>query len=437
MFSGGDGRQALGKQGRTARRWHAHAVVRAARAGDRWPASIGRWIGSLDAADLNAVTLNRDLMLRRASVAANVLRQRSFAALVLSEDNVELDTAVWIAVARNLGIRSVIVPYTISNTAEFLESYVRHQPYQVSASRLNGLIARWFPQWTARHAGRYFVRSTPAKVLAAELLGLAPPNPWLLNSGHVDAIAVESSAMREYYLSAGIPARQLSAVGSLTDDVLAEGLRDAAARRASLEQELGLTAGRPLLLAALPPDQNTYDRPACEFSGFDDLIGFWGSTLAGLPGWNVVVRPHPKTRPERLGALRRHGVAISYDDTAGLIPPCDVYVAAVSATIRWAIACGKPVVNYDVYQYGYRDYERVEGVVLVNTRKDFVELVGRVTTDADYRAGLAGQQSQAAPDWAMLDGASGQRMIELLRGADVRPSLRPSTIAVTNRTSHR
>ncbi len=34
-----------------------------------------------------------------------------------------------------------------------------------------------------------------------------------------------------------------------------------------------------------------------------------------------------------------------------LVPLCSLYVASVSATIRWAIACGKPVVNYDVYRF--------------------------------------------------------------------------------------
>jgi hypothetical protein len=361
-------------------------------------------------------------MLKRAAVAAEVLAQRTYSAIVLSEENVELDTAVWVAVARRKGVRSIIVPFTISNTAEFIESYVGHAPYQVSANPQNRLVARLFPEWTERQKGHHFLRTHYAKVLAVERLGLTPPNPWLLNSGYVDAIAVESLAMHDYYRAAGIPEQQLVTTGSLTDDLMADVLRQAADKRRTLLQDLALPQDRPVLLAALPPDQKTYDRPGCEFCGFDDLIGFWGQTLAAAAGWNVIVRPHPKTRPEHLDALRRHGVAISYIDTAELVPLCDVYVAAVSATIRWAIACGKPVVNYDVYQYGYRDYEGVEAVRLVNTRAEFAREIERVTGDQAYRSKLTACQQRDANRWGMLDGQTGRRMRVLLgKGSDVQP----------------
>jgi hypothetical protein len=222
--------------------------------------------------------------------------------------------------------------------------------------------------------------------------------------------------MHQYYLDAGIPSGQLATTGSLSDDVISRVISDAPRGRRMLLDSLGLPQDRPLLLVALPPDQNTYDRPGCEFTDFDDLIGYWGQTVARAVGWNVVVRPHPKTRPERLEALRQYGITISYEDTAALVPLCDVYLAAVSATIRWAIACGKPVVNYDVYQYGYRDYEGVKGVQLVNTRREFAALLGRITSDDAYRMELAARQVRDAPQWGMLDGSSGRRIADELYG---------------------
>ena len=166
----------------------------------------------------------------------------------------------------------------------------------------------------------------------------------------------------------------------------------------------------------MPPDQNTYDRPGCEFSGFDDLIHFWAQSLSEVRGWNVVVRPHPKTAPERLNEVRRYGLAITYDDTAKLVPLCDLYVAAVSSTIRWAIACGKPVINFDVYQYNYRDYEGVEAVSLVNTRKEFRNLLQELTGNREQLAATAAIQQRVSGRWGCLDGMSGQRILALLRG---------------------
>ncbi len=119
------------------------------------------------------------------------------------------------------------------------------------------------------------------------------------------------------------------------------------------------------------------------------------------------------------------GFNITYDDTATLVPLCDLYVAAVSSTIRWAIACGKPVINYDVYQYDYKDYEGVEAVSLVNTREEFRDLLQELTTNRDRLAAMAATQQRESTRWGCLDGMSGQRILALLRGEEF-PASRPA-----------
>jgi hypothetical protein len=107
-------------------------------------------------------------------------------------------------------------------------------------------------------------------------------------------------------------------------------------------------------------------------------------------------------------------IAIDLDETARLVPLCDVYVACVSATVRWAIACGIPTVNYDAYRYGFEDYKGVVGVIGVTTKDEFVNTIRHVTTDPEFRRKLADQQRQVAADWACLDGKSGKRIIGLI-----------------------
>lgn len=371
------------------------------------------WLGPEEVEQVQAL---RATMLTRAAVCHAVLAQRSWASIVMCEDNVELDTSIWVDVARQFRIQSVIVPYTISNTAEFAESYVGFAPYQVETTACNRIVARLFPAWKLDYKGRQFLRTDCTKIVAVEQLGLAPPNPWLLNSGQVDAIAVESDAMYDYYRAAGIPKHQLVTTGSLADDVLASTLANASTRRDRLLGGLGLTDDRPLLVCALPPDQKTFDRPGCEFADFDDLMEFWGNCLAGLTGWNVVIRPHPKTPFYRVEALRQKGLAVSDEDTAALVPLCDLYLGSVTATIRWAIACGKPVLNYDVYQYGYEDYRGVEGVLLVNTREQFRTTLAAFTGKSDLLERMADVQRRDSARWGLLDGKSGTRVVALLRG---------------------
>jgi len=99
--------------------------------------------------------------------------------------------------------------------------------------------------------------------------------------------------------------------------------------------------------------------------------------------------------------------------TADLIPLCDFYVASVSSTIRWAIACGKPVINYDVYRYRYTDYLGLKGVLTIEEQDEFLDLLQRIATDSVYRNEIAEFQKIDAPRWGNLDGKAGQRIVGL------------------------
>jgi len=111
--------------------------------------------------------------------------------------------------------------------------------------------------------------------------------------------------------------------------------------------------------------------------------------------------------------LEATGVTIASEPISSLIPRCDVFVASVSATIQWAIACGKPVINYDVYRYRYPDYLGVGGIVAMETAAEFRAALERVTGDDRYRDELAERQRRHAPEWGVLDGHAGDRLLAL------------------------
>ena len=358
----------------------------------------------------------RDQMLRRYALCDEVLARGNYTSIVLCEDNTDLDTNVWICAAHQRGIRCIIVPFTIANTVELTEAYVFTDYLQRDFSPFNRWFYRLFPKWGSQHKGRRFLRCHYAKIAAIEVLGLAPPNPWLLNSGFADVIAVESVAMHDYYREAGIPLSQLVMTGTLVDDLMAEVKADAANRRRTLLADAGLPPDRPVLLCAFPPNQGVFNRPGCEFKDFDDMLRFWGECLGDVKGWNVIVARHPKTRPGDLDVLREFGLTLVEHDTASIIPLCDLYVASVSATIRWAIACAKPVINYDSYPLDFQDYPNIEAVVWTNTRAGFREIVANATGDAAYFAHLQAAQQREAPRWGFHDGLSGARLRALLTG---------------------
>jgi hypothetical protein len=334
-------------------------------------------------------------------------------AVILAEDTVGYETAAVIKAAHERSAPSLIIPFTVANALEPAEIFFSDRARSVSRWS-NRLIARFFPRWVYRHRGRTLLRVPGEEIIAKEWWGLAPPLPWQMNSGRADAIAVESRVMDAYYRREGLPPPRLVVTGGVSDDTLAESLVDVAARRAALCAELGLPADRKLLLCALPDDRFALPGAPADFTGYPDLVRFVTNTLKALPGFTVVVRLHPRSTEETARLVEETGVRISRRDTAALVPLCDLYVASVSATIRWAIACGKPAVNYDVYRLRLTDYDDVPGVLRVEDRSEFVAVTQRLAADRGFFVRVQEQQRAAAPGWGDLDGQAGARILACL-----------------------
>lgn len=330
--------------------------------------------------------------------------------LVMAEDSIGRGLYILIKLGNASGIPTVIVPFTIANASEPAEAYFDKTAHIVSADPINRFVGLHFPPWVYCHKGRKLLRLPAWNIIALELLGFAPRQPWVYNSEETSTVAVENEFMFRYYRTEGLPADRLVITGALYDDVLAEGLKNAETYRAALNKELDLTPNQPLLVCALPPNQFPRN---CEFPDYHELIRFWMQTLTTIEGWNVIIRPHPRLGKEEVNFLKQLGVKITHWDTAALVPLCDLYVASVSATIRWAIVCGKPVINYDVYQMGYTDFINVRGVITINDKESFSIALDRLTQNREYYTQIMAWQRETMSQWGLLDGKSGERMLRL------------------------
>ena len=335
--------------------------------------------------------------------------------LVLGGDMVGYDSSLYIKLAHARGVPSLIVPSTMSNGLEQAEVYITDPDYYVRGWA-GQLVAALFPKWVMKHKGVRLFRCPPGRVIAMELAGVAPPQPWIFNSGFADAIAMESQAMIDYYAEAGMNDRRMVLTGTLTDDLMAARLASGQSLRERLCSELGLDPARPLVLVALPPDFLYVNggRPQCDFQDFGALVAFWIDTCAQLKGSNCVVALHPSVDAGTMRYIERDNVRIGKWKTAEMIPACDIYVASISSTIRWAITCGKPVVNYDVYRYRYTDFLDVPGVLTTEEQVEFRAILQRLAGDAAYRKSVAALQAEKSSHWGMADGHVGDRLLSLV-----------------------
>src|SRR5262249_36674921 len=221
--------------------------------------------------------------------ARRIIRRIRPAAVILAEDTVGYETASVIKAAHERGAPALIVPFTIPNALAPAEIFYNDRVRSLSRWK-NRLLASFFPAWVYQHRGRKLLRVPIEEVIAKEWWGLAPPLPWQMNSGSADAIAVESRVMDAFYRREGLPPSQLALTGGISDDTLAGGSRDRAARRAELCAELGLAIDQKLLLCALPDDRFALPGAPADFVDYAELVRFVLQTLKGLPGFNLVVR---------------------------------------------------------------------------------------------------------------------------------------------------
>src|SRR5262249_17822831 len=145
-----------------------------------------------------------------------------------------------------------------------------------------------------------------------------------------------------------------------------------------------------------------------------DLLDFWVKTLAAWNReFNVVLKINPRYRREEFTYLEKFGVSIAPNDTIELVPLADIYVASILSTLRWAAACGIPSINYDVYHYRYGDFAEAPGIVHVERKNAFVGEVARMVQDETYWSELQRKQIADAPHWALMDGNSTDRLVQL------------------------
>jgi len=339
-------------------------------------------------------------------------------AVLIPEDIVGNIWPVVIKTAHTHGIPTLVLPYTLANPEEAVQGLKDVPAFR---TKNNKVAASLYPKWRCRQKGIDLVRLPSAHIFAHEDLGITPPDPWMMNSGYSDKILVDSQASLEYFLAGGIPRDQMSIVGSVSQDCMFQRRQNRPAYLEQLRQELQLSGDKPLLLISGCPNQLTSPVPFCEFNSIGAVAAFVGESLLPLAAhYHLLVRPHPNF-PEFGAMLEPFGVVTSTRPTSSLVPLADVFVAFASATIRWAIGCGIPTVNYDVFHYGYGEFASAKGVVTVSGSGEFVDLVrSLVPGSAPLQAQWSRAQAGGA-HWSVMDGKSLSRIEdEIARACECR-----------------
>ncbi|HAT2064656.1 TPA: hypothetical protein JBA10_15580 [Legionella pneumophila] len=340
----------------------------------------------------------------------SLLLENRIQLIVLPEHNLFYFTQLLVYQGRKYQIPAIIVPFTIANTIEWSEAFY-NEPSR-SLNRIpNKICAHAFPHWVNHYKNRSLLLPVEL-ILLHEMFGITPKNTWLLNSGDIDFLASESEAMKNYYISAGIEEKQIRVTGALYNDELFFRLQKAEDFRDKLYEKLNMQPGKPMILCALPPNQCFGRMDLIEFDSYEQIVRFILSKLSQYDkDYNIIVNLHPRIVLDSVSYISDYPVKVYTGNIAEIIPLSSIFVASCSATIRMAISCGIPVVNYDLYHYNYDDYQNIKGVLTMNGKLEFSLILNKLATESDFFEKIKTAQLFDSENWGVLDGKSGENLL--------------------------
>lgn len=332
--------------------------------------------------------------------------------IIFPEHNLFYLTQLISFIGRSNNIPSIILPFTIANKIEWLEAFSKDRHRIVENSFLNIFNSIIFNHWMHIYKNKKIILP-PEIIWLHEQFNITPKEPWLLNSGNIDFIAVESEAMKNYYITAGIEPHCLRVTGALYNDDLYNQLREIAAKKSELYQSLNISNNKPIMLCAMPPNQMDSRNNDVEFDCYEDIVKYIVAEMSKYTEhFNLIINLHPRIDIKSLNFINDYPVYICDKNIAELVPLCSIFVASCSATIRMAISCAIPVLNYDLYNYNYDDYRAAPGVLTFSGKEEFSKQLNQLSTDSAYYNQVKSLQVETSEFWGIPDGKSGEILLK-------------------------
>ena len=352
-------------------------------------------------------------------IAHQLVEKLRVAVIVLAEHVAERDSGMWLRIAAEHGIAAIVLAQHIAARQGTVGTYACRFEYSM-LHPANKVLVECFPHWRLDHDGYQLVRLPAGQALAQEWWGIAMPRPWVVNSEPLNGVWLESEFLAESYMMEGVEGKYISVVGSPHLDRLAQIITGQIyVERSEVWDELDIDLSKPLLLCAVPT--NLYpQRKAWRFETYLELVCHWLEVLRRVKDLSVLVSLPPSAGSELSDWVARRGFPFVRGQLTEILPRASVYIASMSSTIAWALACGVPVVNYDVYCLNYLFFRQEHGCVTVQSHLEFEQVIAEVDAyfagrakprESSRIASLKENARRYAEYYGRLDGLSIERIV--------------------------
>lgn len=335
--------------------------------------------------------------------------------IIVAEDGIT-GPLLLLGVARHLGIPILDVPYGFSFRVDLevdLDRKASEGTLITPTGPFGDAVVGFAPQWvkSGKHAG--VVMQNPVYIAALEAIGIALPDPWVVHGGLAWQLCVEGERSLAFYRSEGIPERKLTMTGTPYCDIVLDGLKKDPIARAAFLNGRRITSGTTRILVSWPPSYHSSRGIFSEFGTYESMTEALLRGLAAISGAEVTVSLHPAVTTETRNLVASWGLVVSDEYLIELIPRHDVFVGYFSSTMRWAIAAGKPVLNYDAYRLGFTYFDGVPGLRTLSSVADVLGHATQLARDDHAFETAARAQASEAWTWGVIDGRATDRVLDL------------------------
>lgn len=355
----------------------------------------------------------RAVILLRITKVIRFLRAYQVQIALCSEDGISADLSVLTAI-RWLRVPLIDVPFGNGTGYEIEFDLAKKQErgeLLVPTGRQAKLLRMIAPHWVkaGRFEGAVFYR--PEVIFAMLSLDAPIQNPWIVHGGMSDVLCAENEIGLIQYREEKIPEQKLRLTGSPYCDTLVNAANSDPAASVALRRPQRITPGLTRILVSWPPSYHETYPGRNEFDDYTSMTLNILLAIQALPGVEVTISLHPACPAELASTISAQGLAVTEEYLISLFGLHDIFVTYFSSTIRWALAAGKPVVNYDAYGLELSIYGEEPGFVNTASKTELLNALTALVTSEETFSRTSAEQIAVADRWGVLDGRCCERIM--------------------------
>lgn len=265
--------------------------------------------------------------------------------------------------ANTMKIKTIVIPFSLSNQEELVAASRRVGRY-FNSRFLKKFILKKFNKWFVedeRNKGMYLKCPTSPYYLVQEALNLSPNNPWVICGGNSDYVLVNSQFEKDYYIDSGVEIDKIKIYSKNIKKVY---------KKIEIDKE----CKKNYLLWSVPPDHLNQS----VFNSHKEMVE-WHIQQLGNLNQQVIISPHPRISAKYMETFELYSnMTVSNNSIQQLVSECSYFIASQSATIRFALANKKYVINFKFYNLPYTEYSNLPMVYEVESKDQFLDALKRI-----------------------------------------------------------